>query len=100
MLKKGKSNIDSPFHNGHKYEPLSIMHYEFDFKTTVGEFGCKAHTKFPFLRASPDGINIAEKSNLFGRLVEVKTLQLESYQEHLKGILDTNAITNGSMGPR
>ena len=42
---------------------------EFDFNTTVGEFGCKAHTKFPFLRASPDGINIDEKSKLFGRLV-------------------------------
>ena len=73
VKKKGKSvNIDSPFHNGHKYEPLSIMHYEFDFNTKVGEFGCKAHTKFPFLRASPDGINIDEKSKLFGRLVEVK----------------------------
>jgi len=65
-------NIDSPFHNGHKYEPLSIMHYEFDFNTKVGEFGCKAHTEYPFLRASPDGINIDENSNLFGRLVEVK----------------------------
>tara|TARA_B100001093_G_scaffold520387_1_gene615349 strand:+ start:4735 stop:6108 length:1374 start_codon:yes stop_codon:yes gene_type:complete len=73
VKKKGKSvNIDSPFHNGHKYEPLSIMHYEFDFNTKVGEFGCKAHPKFPFLRASPDGINIDEKSKLFGRLVEVK----------------------------
>ena len=73
VKKKGKSvNIDSPFHNGHKYEPLSIMHYEFDFNTKVGEFGCKAHVKFPFLRASPDGINVDEKSNLFGRLVEVK----------------------------
>ena len=57
-------NIDSPFHNGHKYEPLSIMHYEFDFNTKVGEFGCKAHTKFPFLRASPDhgpAFDIAKK---------------------------------------
>ena len=73
ITKKNNSvNITSAFHNGHKYEPLSIMHYEFDFNTTVGEFGCKAHTKYPFLRASPDGINIDEKSKLFGRLVEVK----------------------------
>ena len=72
MSKKQSVNIHSPFHNGHKYEPLSIMHYEFDFNTTVGEFGCKAHTKYPFLRASPDGINIDEKSDLYGRLVEVK----------------------------
>ena len=37
------------------------MHYEFDFNTKVGEFGCKAHVNYPFLRASPDGINIDEK---------------------------------------
>ena len=73
ILKKNNSvNITSAFHNGHKYEPLSIMHYEFDFNTEVGEFGCKAHSKYPFLRASPDGINIDETNKLFGRLVEVK----------------------------
>ena len=72
LSKKQSVNINSPFHNGHKYEPLSIMHYEFDFNTKVGEFGCKAHVNYPFLRASPDGINIDEKSDLYGRLVEVK----------------------------
>ena len=72
LSKKQTVNINSPFHNGHKYEPLSIMHYEFDFNTKVGEFGCKAHVNYPFLRASPDGINIDEKSDLYGRLVEVK----------------------------
>ena len=70
--KRNSVNIESPFHNGHKYEPLSIMHYEFDFNTTVGEFGCKAHTEYPFLRASPDGINVDENNSLYGRLVEVK----------------------------
>ena len=65
-------NITSPMHNGHKYEPLSLMQYEFDKKTTVGEFGCVSHTKYPFLRASPDGINIDPDSKLYGRLVEVK----------------------------
>ena len=60
-LKKCNSvNTNSAMHWGHKYEPLSIMHYEFDFDTEVGEFGCKAHSKYPFLRASPDGINIDE----------------------------------------
>ena len=73
ISKKNNSvNITSAFHNGHKYEPLSIMHYEKDFDTSVGEFGCKAHSKYPFLRASPDGINVDETSKLFGRLVEVK----------------------------
>lgn len=72
MSKKQGINIHSPFHNGHKYEPLSIMHYERDFSTKIGEFGCIAHKKFPFLRASPDGINIDENNKLYGRLVEVK----------------------------
>ena len=70
--KRNSVNIESAFHNGHKYEPLSIMHYEFDHNTTVGEFGCKAHTEYPFLRASPDGINVDENNSLYGRLVEVK----------------------------
>ena len=67
-----KTNITSACHNGHKYEPLSIMHYEYDFNTQVGEFGCKNHPKYSFLKASPDGINIKEESPLYGRLVEVK----------------------------
>ena len=72
MTKKQSVNIHSPFHNGHKYEPLSIMQYEFDFDTKVGEFGCIKHKDYPFLRASPDGINIKEDNSLYGRLVEVK----------------------------
>ena len=72
MSKKQSVNIHSAFHNGHKYEPLSIMHYEFDFNTEVGEFGCIKHEKYKFLRASPDGINIKEDNPLYGRLVEVK----------------------------
>jgi putative phage-type endonuclease len=72
MQKTQSVNITSPFHNGHKYEPLSIMHYEYDFNTKVGEFGCKAHSEYPFLRASPDGINIDEGNQLYGRMVEVK----------------------------
>jgi putative phage-type endonuclease len=72
MPKTQSVNITSPFHNGHKYEPLSIMHYEYDFNTKVGEFGCKAHSEYPFLRASPDGINIDEDNKLYGRMVEVK----------------------------
>ena len=72
LSKTNSVNINSPFHNGHKYEPLSIMHYEFDFNTTVGEFGCIKHRKYPFLRASPDGINIDKKNKRYGRLVEVK----------------------------
>lgn len=66
------TNTESPCHNGHRFEPLSIIHYEFDFNTTVGEFGCIKHREHLFLRASPDGINTDKKSPLYGRLVEVK----------------------------
>ena len=70
--KKFSTNINSACHNGHKYEPLSIMHYEKDFDTKVGEFGCIRHKTHKFLRASPDGINIDPNSPRYGRLVEVK----------------------------
>lgn len=70
--KQRATNTESACHNGHRFEPLSIMHYEFDHKTTVGEFGCIKHREHRFLRASPDGINTDIKSPLYGRLVEVK----------------------------
>ena len=70
--KKMGTNIFSACHNGHKFEPLSIMIYEKKYNTKVGEFGCIKHRNIDFLRASPDGINIDEKSNRFGRMVEVK----------------------------
>jgi len=72
ILSKSSVNINSPFHQGHKYEPLSVMLYEFLYNTKVGEFGCIKHDTIPFLGASPDGINIDEKNILFGRLLEIK----------------------------
>ena len=72
-MKLSKStNINTAFHNGHLFEPLSIMHYEFDYNTVVGEFGCMAHKEYPYLLASPDGINIKEDNKRYGRMVEVK----------------------------
>ena len=65
-------NIDSPFHHGHKYEPLSIQIYEDKYNTKVGEYGCIQHSDYEYLKASPDGINIDSSSNRYGRLVEVK----------------------------
>jgi hypothetical protein len=67
-------NITTPFHHGHKYEPLSIKLYEFLNNTKVGEFGCIMHPKYYFLGASPDGINIKRDNPLFGRLLEVKNI--------------------------
>jgi len=65
-------NINSPFHNGHKYEPLSVLWYENKYNTTVGEFGCIKHKDYEWLRASPDGINIKKDNPRYGRLLEIK----------------------------
>lgn len=65
-------NIDSPFHNGHKYEPLSLMIYEEMYDTEVSEYGCISHDRYDFLKASPDGINTKKGNPRYGRLVEVK----------------------------
>ena len=65
-------NIDSPFHKGHKYEPLSTMMYEYLYDTKVGEFGCIKHDTYTFIGASPDGINIDETNIRYGRLLEIK----------------------------
>jgi putative phage-type endonuclease len=65
---------DNAMHWGNKYEPVTVMVYEHMFETKVGEFGCIQHRKYPFIGASPDGINI-EPSNLrFGRLLEIKNI--------------------------
>jgi putative phage-type endonuclease len=67
-------NITSSFHHGHKYEPLSSMIYEHINNTTIGEFGCIKHTKYAFLGASPDGININKQSHKYGTLLEIKNV--------------------------
>ena len=72
MKKHSSVNINSPFHNGHKYEPLSTMLYEYDNNTIIGEFGCIRHPTISFLGASPDGINIKKDSLLYGRALEIK----------------------------
>tara|TARA_B100000424_G_C22912352_1_gene485396 strand:+ start:108 stop:1505 length:1398 start_codon:yes stop_codon:yes gene_type:complete len=65
-------NIDSAFHHGHLYEPLSTMIYEWNYDTTIGEFGCIKHKDYEFIRASPDGINIKPHNHLYGRMLEIK----------------------------
>ena len=97
--KKMGTNIFSACHNGHKFEPLSIMIYEKKYNTKVGEFGCIKHRNIDFLRASPDGINIDEKSKRFGRMVEVKNpVSRELDGKPKKRVLGPNANSNGSMG--
>ena len=33
-------NINTPFHWGHKYEPLSVLYYEYTYETKIEDFGC------------------------------------------------------------
>jgi len=68
------TNLNSPLHWGQKYEPVSTMYYEYKYKTQVTEFGCIRHDKYSFIAASPDGIICDDKSDLFGRMLEIKNV--------------------------
>ena len=68
------TNTNSPLHWGQKYEPLSIMYYEYINNTKVDEFGCIPHDKYKFIAASPDGIVCDSKSELYGRMLEIKNV--------------------------
>jgi putative phage-type endonuclease len=67
-------NINTPFHWGQKYEPVSVMIYEHLYKTKVDDFGCIQHEKYHFLGASPDGINVDQTNERFGRMLEIKNI--------------------------
>jgi putative phage-type endonuclease len=67
-------NINTTLHWGQKYEPVSVMLYEYLNKTKIDDFGCIQHSKYPFLGASPDGINVDVNSELFGRMLEIKNI--------------------------
>jgi putative phage-type endonuclease len=66
--------VASPLHWGQRYEPVTVMVYEHLNKTKLGEFGCIQHDKYPFIGASPDGINIDPDSPIYGRMVEIKNI--------------------------
>ena len=66
--------VNSPLHWGQRYEPVTVMVYEYRNNTRLGEFGCIQHDKYPFIGASPDGINIDPASPLYGRMVEIKNI--------------------------
>lgn len=67
-------NLNSPLHWGQKYEPVSVMIYEFLHNTTVEEFGCIPHKDYSFLGASPDGIVTDKNSDRYGRMLEIKNV--------------------------
>ena len=68
-----KSSLnETPLNWGHKYEPLSILFYEYFNDVRVDEFGCIPHCTIPYLAASPDGIVVSK--NKLGRMVEIKNV--------------------------
>jgi hypothetical protein len=50
------------------------MVYERRNQTKLGEFGCIQHDTYPFIGASPDGINIDPAAPIYGRMVEIKNI--------------------------
>jgi len=69
-----QGSVNSPLHWGQRYEPLTVMVYERRNQTKIGEFGCIQHDTYPFIGASPDGINIDPTSPIYGRMVEIKNI--------------------------
>ena len=64
----------NPRNWGIKYEPLSIMLYEYKNNTSVNtNYGCIPHKTLP-IGASPDGIVCDETSSKYGHLVEIKNI--------------------------
>ena len=72
----GTSNVntDSTLHWGVKYEPVSIMLYEYFYGTTVDSFGCIQHPKYKYIGASPDGIVNDPENERYGRMLEIKNI--------------------------
>ena len=69
-----QGSVNSPLHWGQRYEPVTVMVYEYRNKTRLGEFGCIQHDDYPFIGASPDGINVDPASPIYGRMVEIKNI--------------------------
>jgi putative phage-type endonuclease len=67
-------NVNTPFHWGQKYEPLSVLIYEAKYNTKVEDFGCIKHDKYSCIGASPDGINVDPNSDRYGRMLEIKNI--------------------------
>ena len=67
-------NVNTTLHWGQKYEPISVMIYEFLYKTKIEDFGCIQHNKYKFIGASPDGINANKETDRFGRMLEIKNI--------------------------
>lgn len=68
------TSINSSLHWGVKYEPVSVMYYEYMYDSEIKEYGCIPHPSIDCLGASPDGINIKKSSERYGRMLEIKNI--------------------------
>ena len=66
--------ITSPLHWGQKYEPVSVELYKKLYDTEITDFGCIQHPKYPFIGASPDGINTDITNLRYARMLEIKNI--------------------------
>ena len=76
------TNEHNPRNWGVKYEPVSLQIYSFKNPKTVvkSDYGCIPHPLYPFIGASPDGINIGPEK--YGCMVEIKNI----YNREIDGI--------------
>lgn len=65
---------NSPLQWGQRYEPVAILIYEDLFDATIEQFGCIPHSRYAFIGASPDGINVRRGSRTYGRMLEIKNV--------------------------
>ena len=65
-------NTNTPLHWGQKYEPLTVLIYEHEYKTKVEDFGCIQHPIYKFIGASPDGIIIEKDSSRYGSMLVIR----------------------------
>jgi hypothetical protein len=71
------SNEYNPRNWGVKYEQVSSMIYSFKHPKTIlkTDYGCIPHSKYSFLCASPDGINISpDCTEKYGCMIEIKNI--------------------------
>jgi len=68
------TNDYNPRNWGVKYEPVSLQIYSFKHPNSIvkSDYGCIPHPLYPFIGASPDGINIAPEK--YGCMVEIKNI--------------------------
>jgi len=69
----GFTNVNSPLHWGHKYEPVSTALYSKWFGVEVSEYGCIRHPSIPYIGASPDGV-VTTPGPFYGRMIEIKNV--------------------------